>query len=433
MKKDRIRKDFALKLLSVAVGILVWLLVVNVDNPTMTRQLTLPVSRIEILNEAYIDNNGMMYTLDSSQASFRVSITGGRKTVEKLNLSHITATADLQQAVSLETEPVMVPVMVTCDNVSSNSVSIEVYPKNLSVIVEEKKTQEFVVNVTRGETKPAKGYEVGELFSNPEKVKITGPTSLINKIDKVNAYISVENATEDIRRDVELSIIDKNGEQLNTTQLSYLNVPKVTVTAKLWKVVNVNVDAGYIGRPESGYYVEDIEIIPGTISVTGSEEALSHLVFVNGKRTISAGNIDITGKKNDYEEKINMTEMLPEGISLTSNSSSDVWVRIGILPEGSSTYDVLTKNIVMENVPKDMQVTFETDKIEVRIKKAEDQKVLEAEEIYASIHLENMEEGTYEIPVSILLPEGYELIQEVTAEIEVTKIQVTESNKEQEE
>lgn len=433
MKKDRIRKDFALKLLSVAVGILVWLLVVNVDNPTMTRQLTLPVSRIEILNEAYIDNNGMMYTLDSSQASFRVSITGGRKTVEKLNLSHITATADLQQAVSLETEPVMVPVMVTCDNVSSNSVSIEVYPKNLSVIVEEKKTQEFVVNVTRGETKPAKGYEVGELFSNPEKVKITGPTSLINKIDKVNAYISVENATEDIRRDVELSIIDKNGEQLNTTQLSYLNVPKVTVTAKLWKVVNVNVDAGYIGRPESGYYVEDIEIIPGTISVTGSEEALSHLVFVNGKRTISAGNIDITGKKNDYEEKINMTEMLPEGISLTSNSSSDVWVRIGILPEGSSTYDVLTKNIVMENVPKDMQVTFETDKIEVRIKKAEDQKVLEAEEIYASIHLENMEEGNYEIPVSILLPEGYELIQEVTAEIEVTKIQVTESNKEQEE
>ena len=253
MKKGKIRKDFALKLLSVAVGILVWLLVVNIDNPTMTRQLTLPVSRIEILNEAYIDNNGMMYTLDGSQVSFRVSITGGRKTVEKLNLSHITATADLQQAVSLETDPVMVPVSVVCDGIASNSVSIEVYPKNLSVIVEEKKTQEFVVNVTRGETKPAKGYEVGELSSNPEKVKITGPTSLVNKIDTVNAYVSVENATEDVKREVELSIIDKNGEQLNTTQLSYLNVPKVTVTAKLWKVVTVNVDAGYIGSPEEGY------------------------------------------------------------------------------------------------------------------------------------------------------------------------------------
>lgn len=433
MKKGKIRKDFALKLLSVAVGILVWLLVVNIDNPTMTRQLTLPVSRIEILNEAYIDNNGMMYTLDGSQVSFRVSITGGRKTVEKLNLSHITATADLQQAVSLETDPVMVPVSVVCDGIASNSVSIEVYPKNLSVIVEEKKTQEFVVNVTRGETKPAKGYEVGELSSNPEKVKITGPTSLVNKIDTVNAYVSVENATEDVKREVELSIIDKNGEQLNTTQLSYLNVPKVTVTAKLWKVVTVNVDAGYIGSPEEGYYVEDVEIIPGSISVTGSEDALSNLVFVNGKRTISAGNINISGKIADYEEKVNMTEMLPEGILLTSNSSSDVWVRISILPEGSSAYDIPTKNISMENIPEDMQVTFETDKIEVRIKKAEEKRALKEEEISASILLEEMEEGTYEVPVFIVLPEGYELVQDVTAEIEVTKVQMTESNKEQEE
>ena len=44
-----------------------------------------------------------------------------------------------------------------------------------------------------------------------------------------------------------------------------------------------------------------------------------------------------------------------------------------------------------------------------------------------------MEEGTYEVPVFIVLPEGYELVQDVTAEIEVTKVQMTESNKEQEE
>ena len=87
----------------------------------------------------------------------------------------------------------------------------------------------------------------------------------------------------------------------------------------------------------------------------------------------------------------------------------------------------------MENIPEDMQVTFETDKIEVRIKKAEEKRALKEEEISASILLEEMEEGTYEVPVFIVLPEGYELVQDVTAEIEVTKVQMTESNKEQEE
>lgn len=433
MKKNKLlSNNFPLKVLSVAVGILVWLLVVNVDNPTMTRTLTLPLSRIEIANEAYIDSNGMMYTLDDSQTSFKVSITGGRKTVEKINTANLVATADLQQAVSLETDPVMVPVSVACEGVSSSNLDIEVTPKNLSVIVEEKKTQEFVVTVTRGETKPAKGYEVGELSSNPEKVKITGPTSLINKIDKVSAYISVDNITEDVSKEVELSIVDKNGEQLNSTQLSYLNVPKVTVSAKLWKVVTVNVNAGYFGSPASGYYVENVETIPNSISVTGSEEALSKLEFVNGRRTISAGNIDISGKTEDYEEKINMSQMLPEGISLVSDASADVWVRISILPDGSTAYDIPTKNILVESVPEGMQVTFETDKIEVRVKKAEGLEALETEDIAAAIVWEDMEAGTYEVPVTITLPDGYELVQSVTAEIEVSKVQTAESDKKQE-
>lgn len=433
MKKSKIIKNFPLKLLSVAVGILVWLLVVNVDDPTIDRTLSLPVSRIEILNEAYIDNNGMMYTLDEEQGAFRVVLTGPRTVVEKLNLTNLSATADLQQAVSLETDPVMVPVNVSCEGISSNTVDIKVVPGNLSVIVEEKKTQEFVVNVTRGETKPAKGYEVGELSSSPEKVKITGPTSLINKIDKVNAYISVEGASDNIIRDVELSIVDKNGEQLNSTQMSYLNISKVKVTAKLWKVVTANVDPGYFGVPAPGYYVDSIETVPDSISITGSEEALANLEFVNGKRNIVAGNIDISGKTADYEEKINIEEYLPEGIALTSDSSRDVWVQIRVLPEGSLAYEIPTKNIVVEDLPKDMQVTFETDKIEVRVKKDDDKEILEDEKIIAFISMTEMEEGTYTVPVSIKLPDGYHLVQDVNAEIAVEKIELIEKNEEQEE
>ena len=51
---------------------------------------------------------------------------------------------------------------------------------------------------------------MGSLSSNPEKIKITGPKSLINKIDKVNASIDVDGATEDVTQETEVKIIDKN-------------------------------------------------------------------------------------------------------------------------------------------------------------------------------------------------------------------------------
>ena len=100
----------------------------------------------------------------------------------------------------------------------------------------------------RDSTRPDKRYEVGSLSSNPEKIKITGPKSLINKIDKVNASIDVDGATEDVTQETEVKIIDKNGEDFSDTDASYLTISKVYVTARLWKVkTDVKISAEYTG------------------------------------------------------------------------------------------------------------------------------------------------------------------------------------------
>lgn len=202
--KRKLTDNIPLKMMSVAVGIMVWLLVVNVDNPIVTKSFT--ILNVDVINGAYIENNGMMAMQEERQDPIRVTIKAERKSLSKITSSDIHAVADLQQALSLK-DPVMVPIMVTVDKIQPES--IEVTPRNLSIHIQEKDTQEFVVNVTRGETKPAKGFDVASLTSNPEKIKITGPTSLLNKIDKVNAFIDINNDTEDKTEEVELSIIDK--------------------------------------------------------------------------------------------------------------------------------------------------------------------------------------------------------------------------------
>lgn len=421
--KRKLTDNIPLKMMSVAVGIMVWLLVVNVDNPIVTKSFT--ILNVDVINGAYIENNGMMAMQEERQDPIRVTIKAERKSLSKITSSDIHAVADLQQALSLK-DPVMVPITVTVDKIQPES--IEVTPRNLSIHIQEKDTQEFVVNVTRGETKPAKGFDVASLTSNPEKIKITGPTSLLNKIDKVNAFIDINNDTEDKTEEVELSIIDKNGDVLSDTEMSYLNVPKVIVTARLWRVrSDVKIHAEYSGAPAEGYMVDSVSTTPDVVSVAGSEEALDNLEKMDNTIWIPAENVDISGRDSDVEVKIKISEMLSEGLKLISDSSEDVFVRVNILPEGSLTVEIPTKDIEVVNPPNEMQVTFETAKIEIRVKELEESpEDLKNTSIKASINLEGKEEGSYEVPVDIQLPTGYELVEGITTEVSISEISDTE-------
>lgn len=425
--KNKWMNNISLKIMSVVTAVLVWMLVVNVDNPTRTVSYT--IQNVEVVNQTYIDQKVCLP--DQNQESIRVYLTADRKTLSKINASDIRAVADLQQALSFEEDPVMVPITVSCDGVLSSN--IKVVPNNLAVHLEDKKTQEFVISVSSGESKPGKGYEIGSLTSNPEKIKITGPTSLINIIGNVTATVNVENKTENVTKETELVIYDKNGTQFTETQMSYLNVSKVMVTAKLWKVrSNIRIVGDYTGEPAEGYQVESVVTVPDVISIAGSDEALSALDADNNMIQIPAENIDISGKSADVETKVNIAQLLPDGLKLPSSASEDVWVRVNILPVGSHAYLLDTNKIDVVNQPEGLQVDFGTDKIELRIKEPEGAEGgLLMSQVKASVNLEDKEEGSYELPVDVELPDGYELVEPVTAEVTISEISQMEENSEE--
>ena len=427
MNKRKITDNIPLKIMSVAVAVVVWLIVVNIDNPVGTNYYTL--NNVELINKEYVESSdtiGKMCMPEQSQDSIRVAITTTKKIRDRIKVTDISAVADLQQAVSLDTNPVMVPITVTCSIPGVSANDIKVTPQNLSVNLDEKETQEFVVNVSRGDTKPGKDYEVGSLTANPEKVRITGPKTLINKIDKVNAAIDLDGNTQDFSQDVNLTIIDKNQEPLSDSEMNSLRIEnnaKVVVTARLWKIrQGVGISAGYVGTPADGYQVGSVKTVPDTISVAGSTEGLESLAQNDNVITIPADSIDISGESKDVEKKINLSNLLPDNVKLTSDSSEDVWVTVSILPVGSREFDIPTKSIEVKNKPDDLQVTFETAQIAVRIKSDEnDMDDLNAQkDIKASIDLNGKEEGNYEVPVKIVLPDGYETVEDVTTEVVIS-------------
>lgn len=423
--KKKLGNNLGLKILSFVIAILVWLFVVNVNNPIGTKSFV--ISDVQLLNEAYIDADGKMCMQDEQQVPIRVTIKAQRKILDRISLDDIRAVADLQQAVSLNTDPVMVPITVSCDRILQDN--IEVSPQNLSLHLEDKDTQEFVVNVTTNNTKPDRGYEIGSLTSNPEKIKITGPTSLINKIDKVNASIDVDGATEDITTEKDVKIIDKNGEEFTDSDMSYLNVSRVYVLQNSGRYRQMSKSKQVQRLSETGYQVESVSTTPNVVSVAGSEEGLATLKEQNNTITIPDYVADISDRDSDFEEKINISDYLPDGLKLTSDSSEDMFVRVNVLPIGSSVCEVPTKNIVVNHAPDGMQVSFDTANIEVRVQKTESSlDDLTEDQIKASIDLSDVKEGSHEVPVSIEIPDGYELVDDVTTGVEVSVISTAEGN-----
>ncbi|MDO5337395.1 MAG: CdaR family protein [Eubacteriales bacterium] len=429
--KKALTNNLALKLMSVAVAVCIWMFVVNVDDPIATKKFT-GVS-VQILNTAYVEQNGQMYLQKQGQDTTTVVVTGRRKQLQKLTASDVVATADLRQAISLSTDPVMLPISVTCKGIEQDQ--IVATPRNISVTLEQAQSQEFLINVNSRDIKTGKGYEIGTVSASPEKIRITGPASLMNKIDKVVAYMntSISGITTDVTDQVDLKIIDKNQEEFTENQMKYLkyDTSKVNVSVKLWRVkTDVKIQGQYSGAPEAGYQVGTVTITPSAVSVTGDSDALALLEENGNVIEIPAEMIDVTGHRNDFETKVDLSELLPDNLRLTADTQETVLVQVSILPEGSSVYTIRTKDITVENAPRDLVTVFETDAVELRVK-AQEGIVLEdldPSDIKVSVDLEDMVEGSYKVPLDVELPEGYALVSRVTTEVMLSQMKDVEES-----
>ena len=101
MKKRKITDNIPLKIMSVAVAVVLWLIVVNIDNPIGTNYYT--INDVELINKEYVESSdtiGKMCMPEQNQDSIKIAITASKKIRDKIKVTDISAVADLQQAVS---------------------------------------------------------------------------------------------------------------------------------------------------------------------------------------------------------------------------------------------------------------------------------------------------------------------------------------------
>lgn len=422
MKKNMINK-FTLKVLSLIIAILIWLLVRNVDDPIVVRTFyEIPVS---IENASYLAENLEIPLLVDGKDTVKVRVKGARSVVSKLKKEDIKAVADMTQIISKDTTPIMVPVEVTGTGISDSDITVR--PRNIQVDIEKQKSVEKTIAVSTGDTQPDKDYEIGNLKANPEKVTISGPETIINKIDKVVALIDVTGRKEsNIEIKSQLKIYDKNLDELSPKQLEYLNIKEISdntirIQAQFWKVKqSVKIKAEYSGEPKRGYEVDSINLVPDTISVAGTDEALKKLEQEGNTLEIPGKYIDVTDKTGDFEQNIDLSELLPEDLKLVRDLNSSVIATVKILPYNSRDYEVSVTQIEADNKAEDLDLIFQDEQITIRAKaKEQDLDSLSAANIQVQIDLSGYGEGEYEVPVTVTLPDGYELVESIKVKVKL--------------
>lgn len=410
----KLTNNFGLKILAALFAFILWVVVINVDEPVRTVPYT---ASVKTENEDYITSNGKYFELLDGNNTVTFNVSAKRTYQEKLTNADFSAVADMEKIEYVDDSGIYrVPVTVSCSKFSSNQVTISSKQLYIEVAMEDRGTvQKRITATTTGNV--ADGCAVGEVaIVTTNLLKISGPSSVTSRIDTVEATINVEGMNSDITDTVVPVLYDAEKNVIDTTKLK-MSLNTVTVSAQILKTKDVPIEFATTGETAKDYMVKGIEYAPNTVRIKGEAAALNTV----NKVTVPAEVLDVTGAVEDIATTVDISSYLPSGISLVLASDAKIEVKVKIEQLVKKSFEVPVTALTVENLPENEKLNFLLDSLTVEIAGAEsDMKKLSAEDIKGTIDVSGLGEGEHKAVVTLLLDETlYQTTSTVTVPIYV--------------
>lgn len=440
--KKKIFSNMWLKVMAVVVAFVIWLMVVNGDDPVKTetfRNVPITVKNADLFTEkvkkVYIPR------LDSKTGqeldTVTVYVKARRSILDKLSADSFTVTADFENIVE---DMNTIPLDITCNTVPSLTMKdMWCDLRSLKVDLENVKEATYVVSVQE-DGAPANGYQVGSLKPvEGESIAIAGPESDMNKIGKVVVTVSVSGLRRSNTVTAPIKIYDKNEETFKESQMERLTIKTVDgkvfegdtmdVRAEVWKIKSgVIPDVEISGTPADGYRVAAVTTAPETIGVAGSRTTLAEL----GNQLAISEQISVDGVSETFSQEINLKEYLEDkygnSLQLEKDISDIIVVTVQMEQIGTTTVKVPVLDIKIEGKPENMSYKLTpADYISLKVQpKWEGEPDIAADDIQVTLDLsaeQYQTPGNYQVPLTVVLPDGYTLTSQATIAVNLVKIE----------
>ena len=298
----------ALKLFSVFLALLLWLIVFNVSNPEQKGTRTV---ELNILNQDAFSSENKTWEVDRNTITVSYTV--------RSNQANTVKASDFNVYIDLNDYSITgsVPVYVELKN-SENSGTIQdivAKPSVVRVTVEDLQTKKFTLTTHR-RGKEKDGFIVSSIHTEPEIIYATGAESSIGRISSVGVLINVEGLKESTGGKENVVFYDANGKTIDNLENVSLSQNEVEYTVVVHKKKDLQITAGTTGTPQSGYSLESLTVSPKSVSVSGNANLLE------GISSITLPNLDISSISSDLVKSYSIEDYLPKGLSLTEPNNT---------------------------------------------------------------------------------------------------------------
>lgn len=401
-----ITNNFGLKILAVLFSIALWLVVVNIDDPKTTRTFTTTVS---VENGNYLTGIGKYYEIVNNTSTVTFKASGKRSYLERMSNSDFRAVADLEAIENMN----RVPIDITPQRYTSN-VSVTNKTYYLEVEVEDLRSESFVIAVeTVGEVGDQKA--LGSVSISPNILRVSGPSSVVEMVDKVIARVDVTNMTSDMIDSVIPLLYDAKGNEMNTSELSF-NMQSVTASVQILDTKDVTINFQTSGTPPDGYEYIGIEYNPQTVRVKGQVAVLNTMNSITVPKEV----LDLTDATEDIVKTVDVSSYLPEGVTLVDNDQAKIDVTVKLERHERRNFKVPTANITVTNLSDEYSVKFLDDEVEIELEGlSTDLDELDPGTLTGSIDASGMTDGEHKLNLELNLDGRFSLVKSATVTVDI--------------
>ncbi len=413
--KKMLSTNIALKVASLFLAFLLWLVVSNSQNAIQTKSVKVDINYI---NEEALQEAG--YIVTSRQTSIVITVEMRKNDYYKVTADNFIATADLSKHMGEDLSSQLVKVQVETAGEEENVIKNWNYPKDgpwITVKMDELQTKEMEVELVQtGAVDNSYVLNKEGLTMEPQTVTVSGPKSEFGSLTAVKAQVDLAQfSPENTEMTLPLALYDANNNVIESENL-ILEPSEVVVRAGVKQLKEVSITfEGVSGEPGAGYGYSQISCDTTTIALAGLKASLAEISSI----TIPKDALDITGATQTLEKEIDVTSYLPNGVEVYSNNI--ITVEIVIEKLETKTYQVPESQINW--IGKQSQYVYRISSGSVSVKLRafeEDLEGLDISQIQLSTDVSGLGVGTHTAAFTVSVSEGFSVLEEPTARLQVT-------------
>lgn len=409
---ERFNKDLTTKITALLLGILLWFIVLNINDPYIEKKFYV---ELEVKNEYNLAQKNLYLVNKNYRKTVEISVRGRENATNNISPSDFDVVLDFSKIKSVYDSSIKLDGPYYTKN-DKQVTLIGMSPEEIPVELENIARQDFVIEV---ELKgiPKKSYKVLKVSTEPEYITIQDRESLITTIKGVKALVDINNIDRDkkiIRQTC--FAYDENGEEISSLGNQF------TIDVFLEVGKEIGIVPIISGEPAEEHIFTGFHASEETAIIKGPIEILENLNELNTEQI----KIDGLNENRGYTTSIK----LPENVKLY-NMENEIVVDIVIEKLQEKEFVINSRDIEIENIDY-------MDTLEYEILTEESKLLIKGRSIYLNsvsissltphVDVKDLKEGTHILKlITAPLPE-LEIIEIPNIEIRIFKTETQETS-----